>query len=133
MKKKNMLRKFLILAGFLALTISSHAQAPKWLQGNWQGTGDQVDGMKWAVKLDATNLGNIKIEYPDLSCGGNWKTENTKGKTANLVEELTFGQDKCDQGVEMVIKKLSKAKVKVTYFLKTYSPDPIATAILTKV
>lgn len=132
MKKENIIRQFLILAGFLALSISSYAQAPKWLQGKWQGTGDQIDGMRWAVKLDATNLGEIKIEYPDLSCGGNWKTENTKGKTANLVEELTFGLDKCDQGVEMVVKKLSKSKIKVTYFLKSYSPDAIATAILNR-
>ncbi len=132
MKSEKFFQKLILLAGILAIAISCHAQGPKWLKGKWQGIGDQIDGMQWQAKLDATNLEDIKIEYPDLSCGGNWKMENKTGKTARMVENLTFGEDKCDQGVEMVVEKMSKGKIKVTYFLKSYSPDPIASAILTK-
>lgn len=116
----------------ILICLAGCASAPKWMQGTWQGTGDQIDGHQWQVALDATNLSKVKIDYPDLSCGGKWKIVESSEEGANVRERLTYGLDKCDQNVEVVIEKPSDGNMKLTFFLKSYSPDPIATAVLTK-
>ena len=115
-----------------ALGFLGCATAPKWIQGKWQGTGDQVDGQTWEVSLDASKLFNIQIDYPGLDCGGKWKSVNKSENGANLREVLTYGLDKCDQNVEVVLSRVSDEQLKVEYYLKSYSDKAIATAMLTR-
>ena len=56
------------------------------------------------------------------------KTENS----ADLRELLTYGLEKCDQNVEVVVSRVSDQQIKVEYYLKSYSDKAIATAILTR-
>ncbi|MEY3445178.1 MAG: hypothetical protein RLZZ519_3459 [Bacteroidota bacterium] len=116
----------------MLIVFSGCASAPKWMQGTWQGTGNQVDGQQWEVSLDATKLSKVKIEYPDLSCGGEWKLVKKAENGANIREKLTYGLDKCDQNVEVILARVSAEQLKVEYYLKSYSDNAIATAILTR-
>ncbi len=116
----------------LLIGLSGCAAAPKWMKGTWQGTGNQVDGQTWEVSLDATKLSKIQIDYPDLDCGGKWKMVNKTDNGADLRELLTYGLDKCDQNVEVVVSRVSDQQIKVEYFLNSYSDKAIATATLTR-
>lgn len=134
MKHYMVMQKYVLLftLACLALLHTGCASAPKWLKGKWEGVGDQVDGQTWKVALDATKLRNIHIDYPDLDCGGKWKLVETAGKGAKVLEQLTYGLDKCDNNVEVVLERLPEGTVKVMYYLKAYSPEAIATAVLSK-
>ena len=134
MKKQFNFLQLAILASTLTLTLGliGCAAAPKWMKGTWQGTGNQVDGQTWEVSLDATKLSMIQIDYPDLDCGGKWKSVRKTENGANLRELLIYGLDKCDQNVEVVLSRVSDEQLKVEYFLKSYSEKAIATAILTR-
>lgn len=134
MKKQFNFLQLAILASTLILTLGLKgcASAPKWIQGRWQGIGNQVDGQSWEVALDATHLSKIQIDYPDLDCGGKWKMVNKTENGADMRELLTYGLDKCDQNVEVVLSRVSAEQLKVEYYLKSYSDKAIATAMLTR-
>lgn len=122
------LTAFVLLISLLAL--AGCAPAPKWLTGKWQGTGDQIDGQQWQVVLDATDLRNILINYPSLSCGGTWRVESKSSKEVVLRETLKYGIDKCDQNVEVHAYRPEDGKMRIEYFIRSISNDPLAKATL---
>lgn len=131
MKRRNsfFLAPTLLLAIFLS--ISGCSPAPKWLAGKWQGIGDQVDGQTWAIVLDATDLRSILINYPSLTCGGKWKVESKSKDEVVLRETLAYGQDKCDDNVEVHASKPVNGKMKIQYYIREISDDPLAHSELT--
>lgn len=119
-----------IFALLFMLTLTS-CVSTKWLSGKWNGTGVQIDKMSWRVELDAENMKKIKIDYPSLACGGDWKIMTKSENLITFKENISYGVDKCDQGVEAFVKKISENEIEVTYYLRSYDPkNPIATAKL---
>jgi len=102
-----------------------------WFIGKWEGMGDQVDGSKWKVKLNVRSKKKITIEYPDLFCSGKWKVVKNSGDVINLKENIIKGTDKCDQGCEMTVQRISDSEINVSYSLKGYS-GAYAKAVLHK-
>ena len=122
---------------YLALTIISilllACSPTRMLNGTWTGVGDQIDGAKWDVVLTVKNA-DINIDYPSLKCGGEWRLVKKPETTIEFKELILFGADKCDQGVEVHVKKISNDKLEVLYYLREYDPtNPVATAELNKV
>jgi hypothetical protein len=105
----------------------------KWLRGKWEGMGDQIDGQKWKIVLDASDLRNVLINYPDLGCGGTWHLMRKSQDAPRLKEHITFGLDICNQDCEMILERLEDGSIKVTYYLLSYSNDPTATGVIRKV
>lgn len=126
-----MIRKLTyLIAPLLILTSCS---GTKWINGTWAGVGHQIDGKKWKVELEADIDGEVKVNYPTLSCGGHWEVTEKDKKQLKLAEKITTGKDKCDEGVDVEVKKLSKNQIEVLYYLRWYNGDaPIATAQLKK-
>lgn len=101
-----------------------------WLKGNWAGTGVQIDKKQWKVELSVYDVKKPLINYPELGCNGHWELQQPGSKKLAYNEVITEGIFSCDQGVEVFIKKRGKNKIRVTYYLRSYSDKPIAKAIL---
>lgn len=131
---KRSIRKIAItcLVALTTLLFPNLAKPQNWLQGQWQGMGDQVDGQRWFVDLDATDLKSIQIDYPGLNCGGRWELRNASENGTIGMEILEYGLDYCNQNVEIVIEPLPNDRIKVVYYLKSYSQYPTATAVLSR-
>lgn len=116
----------------IVFTFSS-CSSTLWIQGTWNGTGYQDDGQIWEVLLHANNPDTIKIEYPDLACGGNWKITSDSTHQMRFIENIVFGVENCDQGTEITVNKISKTEIEVLYYIRWIEKDkPIANAILKK-
>ena len=129
------LRLFL-LVGLTGALGSNHvllAQEPEsavWLEGYWEGTGLQIDKQQWEVQLTVLDIARPMIAYPSLGCSGYWSMEQPGKSKIHYKETITDGFLKCDNGVDAFIKKLCKNKIRVTYYLYSYSEKAIAKAIL---
>jgi hypothetical protein len=118
----------ILLASFSAY--SQESTETLWLEGNWVGTGLQVDKKQWKVELSVYDVKKPMINYPDLGCSGHWELVQPGSNKLAFKEVITEGIFSCDQGVEVFIKKRGKNKIRVTYYLRSYSDKPIAKAIL---
>ena len=121
--------------GWLFLfTLLATSCAPTWINGSWEGTGTQIDGNTWEVELLAKMSEGYEISYPDLSCGGVWDLTDASMLKIQFRENIEYGQENCDQGVEVRVKRLSRERIQVTYWIRSMYPDqPIAEAVLRKV
>lgn len=120
------------LVALVSLLLPGMAKSQNWLKGQWQGLGDQIDGHRWFVDLDATDLKAIQIDYPGLNCGGRWELRNASESSTIGLEILEYGLSNCNQNVEIVIEPLPNDSIKVVYYLKSYSQYPTATAVLSR-
>jgi len=123
--------KLLITFIFIS-TLFVSCSSTRQLNGQWNGIGYQIDGSQWEVDLTVKNK-EIKIDYPTLNCGGEWRIAKKMDGEVEFKELILYGYNYCDQGVEVHAKKISKGEIEVKYYLREYYPNkPIATAILTK-
>ncbi|QCX39573.1 hypothetical protein FF125_14400 [Aureibaculum algae] len=124
--------KFTVLLLPFILLITS-CSSSKWLEGKWEGTGNQVSGETWEVNLNYTDKEHISIKYPDLSCGGVWTLLKENKKEIVFKENIAYGISNCDQGVEAFVSKINENTIKVEYYLRAYdSINPLAEATLYK-
>jgi len=127
----------IILFFILSVTLSSLSLAQEektnlWFEGYWGGTGLQVDKQQWEVDLVVFDVEKPLINYPGLGCSGHWELQQPGKNKLVYKENITEGILSCDQGVEVYVKKRGKNKIRITYYLKSYSEEPIAKAILTR-
>ena len=102
------------------------------LRGTWTGIGYQINEVQWDVVLHVKGR-QIDINYPSLSCGGEWRFAGQVEDDFEFKELILEGIEYCDQGVEVHVQRLSKHQVAVQYYIRDYDPDdPIAIATLTK-
>lgn len=107
------------------------ADKKNWILGVWEGTGYQVDtDTKWTIKFTAQK-DKYTIEYPSLNCGGEWKAIKIGKKKAIFRETLAFGQDKCADGGQAIIEKISATQISFK-FIDVGSPDVNSTAVLNR-
>lgn len=121
------------LLSFSTSTNKSTNSDENWLVGEWKGIGYQIDDQQWEVQLTVLSAKKLKINYPSLNCHGKWKIVSKTDQVIYLTEILKKGDHHCDKGVEIKLEYKSSNLIMATYYLKTYSQEPIATAQLEKV
>lgn len=104
--------------------------SPEWFQGKWEGIGYQIDNQTWEIILEAEKGQEIIIRYPDLGCSGYWIMEQPGRTKLHFKEQIVSGIGVCDQGGDVFVKKLNRNKLRLTYYLYSYSQDPIAKAVI---
>jgi hypothetical protein len=86
-----------------------------WLEGVWEGTAYQSNTREnWTLRLTATNQ-TYRVDYPTLSCGGEWKLLRMDKRTARFREKLNYGQGKCVDNVTVIIQRLNRRQVAYWY------------------
>ncbi len=124
-----------ILIAFTTQMATAQKSDISWLKGSWEGTGYQPNttgDQNWDIELKYyVESENFVIRYPSLSCGGNWKLVKANRKSAEFIETIVLGTDKCTNQLTVLVEKINKDKVKVTF----YAPNSTvidATGILTR-
>lgn len=102
-----------------------------WLNGTWEGKAYQSNTKtSWTLKLTAQD-NSYSIEYPSLSCGGNWYLVSQDSRTARFKERITYGADKCVDNGNVLIERIDPSQVAFRYTLPD-STDVVASATLRK-
>jgi len=99
-------------------TSFSQIKSPDWLRGNWYGNGFQTDNNAfWPIEVQFDNSDEvIKITYPSLNCGGNWKLISVDGNKADFVEMISEGKTNCIDGSRIVLSRINEENIHVTWF-----------------
>ena len=120
-------RAYLIvfLVGVLALvyacsggTARETAPVPEWIEGVWTGIGYQMDDKTtWSIRLIINGSDNVyRIEYPSLSCGGEWRLVAFNSHSGKFVENILVGRDRCADNGTIVITRVDENHISFTYF-----------------
>ncbi len=133
---KSLFNLFLVL---ICTTMCSNLFAQhcktKWMDGDWAGVGYQEDAMNqnsWSVDLNYNFKGKtISINYPSFPCGGSWKLEKANKNKAIFTEVLSSGKTLCQDGGRVIVTKIDKNFITVTYFNESQSAV-VAFSTLTK-
>jgi hypothetical protein len=72
--------------------------------------------MTWSIKLTAENNA-YAIEYPSLRCGGKWTLVEISEDHAKFKESINRGLDKCSDGGDITLEKISDSQVSYKYTL----------------
>jgi hypothetical protein len=105
-------------------------QSSQWLEGVWKGTGYQkAPEMTWSIKFTAEN-NTYTIEYPSLRCGGKWTLVEMNDAGATFKETITRGLDKCSNGGDITVEKISDHQISYKYTLPIIGE--VASATLSK-
>ena len=130
MTKTNTMKPFITFL-FISVFLTSCIEYRS-LRGEWTGVGYQIDNSQWDVVLTVKGR-QIDINYLSLNCSGEWRFAGRDGDDFEFKELILEGIDRCDQGVEVHVQKISEEEVRVQYFIRSYDPnDPVATATLKK-
>ena len=118
------------MSGLVATTIlrDNSSKVPKWLVGEWEGTGYQPDagaGWKMTIKSDATNNKMLKVNYPTIPCSGNWTVIETQKDRVVIKEKITEGVQNCVQDETMKVIKIDDRQIVIIHSSRA---DKIATA-----
>lgn len=102
--------------------LSAQNNKTSWLEDNWKGFANQplaLTQQDWPIKLEfQKESNNYTISYPSFPCGGSWKLVKGTKKKAEFVETISYGTDKCVNNMYVVIKRVSKNKLKITYLFQ---------------
>jgi hypothetical protein len=102
-----------------------------WLEGTWEGTAYQSNTKEnWTLRLTAKN-NQYRIEYPSLSCGGEWKPISHTRKIATFREKLTHGQGDCLDNVTVTIRRLSDTQI-IYWYVEPNQTRVMGIAVLDK-
>lgn len=108
-----MRRVVAIVCLFFSLTVAVCPQGKSrtWLNGNWEGTGYQMDtDTTWTMSFRARGK-RYRIEYPSLKCSGTWRLVSVNSRRAIFRERITVGRESCvDRGV-VTIEKLNGSQI----------------------
>ncbi len=97
------------------LVVRKPTTSKGWLEGVWAGTAYQNNTKEnWTLKLTVKNH-TYRIDYPSLSCGGEWKLIRRGKRTAKFREKLTYGQSDCVDNVIITIQRLNQTQVAYWY------------------
>lgn len=106
------------------------SQSSEWLEGVWEGKGYQnAPEMTWSIKFTAADNTYV-IEYPSLRCGGKWSLVEASDGRATFKETITRGLDRCSNGGDITIEKISDQQISYKYTLPIIGE--VATATLSK-
>jgi hypothetical protein len=87
----------------------------QWLNGVWEGKGYQINPKStWTIRLTVQNDKYV-IEYPSLSCQGNWSLTGKESGKARFKESITQGLDRCENNGTVLIEKINDTQVSFKY------------------
>ena len=87
----------------------------RWLDGVWEGAAYQINAKTtWTIKLTVQN-NTYFIEYPSLSCGGEWVLVDKGFSRTKFKEKITYGADRCVNDGEVTIERISDTQVAFRY------------------
>ena len=125
------LKRVLIFISILSLSNNISAQKGKdiWFSGEWRGTGFQLNNSStWSIHFIAdTNKKVYEIKYGTLGCSGTWNLLSTNKHLAQFQEIITDGISKCITGNVIIITKIDKKHITVTYFSQSGKLDAFST------
>ena len=135
-KNKSMRMVFFILL-LSTIAYANHGfgqESLNWLNGHWEGVGYQPPtNTSWDVVLDFDPTANsIKIQYPTLSCSGEWQLKKSSKGRAEFIEKIQLGTEKCDQDVKVIVQQIDDCYISVTYFLPGRYDGVVANAVLNR-
>lgn len=98
--------------------LSAAPHPASWLNGTWSGTGFQLsNGSTWTIRFTARYAANsFIIEYPSLSCGGNWILLSSDAHIAKFTETITRGLESCLNGGLIIITRIDNDHISYSYF-----------------
>lgn len=103
---------------------------PTWLDGMWEGAVNQINPkMTYSIKLTARN-NRYLVDYPSLSCGGEWALVDKTSGRAKFKEKLSYGLGHCVDDGDIVIERVSDTQIGYKWIER--STVVVANAILTK-
>ena len=129
------MKLLIICIAFITSLSFSYGQTAKisWLEGNWKGEGYQPlsTGQKnWTIDLKYSTAENTYIiSYPTFPCGGYWEMVKSDDQSAEFIERITNGTDKCANNLKVVVERKGKKKIKVS-FIQPESGFVDATGVL---
>jgi hypothetical protein len=110
--------KIAALVCLLSLTPSvaySQRKGHSWMNGEWVGTGFQIDtDSTWTMRLKVVGR-RFRIEYPSLRCGGKWTLLTASGSSARLREKITSNPQECADNGRVVIQRLNRSQMAFRY------------------
>jgi hypothetical protein len=86
-----------------------------WLEGNWEGTGYQIDKHTWTVSFSHTDK-KFAVSYPSLGCSGWWKLEKAEKTRLVFTENITINNG-CDQGGKVIVSRIDEKNISVSWFI----------------
>ena len=93
--------------------VSAHNQTESWLNGTWEGAAYQRDiKSSWTMRLVAEG-DKYSIEYPSLSCGGEWILVSKDSNRARFRERITYGKKQCVNNGNVFIERLNDSQIKL--------------------
>lgn len=99
-----------------------------WLEGEWEGTGDNPDGSTWSVVL-IRDVDGTAISYPKLKCTGVWEENSLGAETATFTERIRSGT--CDDGTSIKVTRLTENQISVSWIVEN-SDIPVTSATLNR-
>lgn len=107
-------------------------EVPQWLFGSWEGVGYQSPtNSTWRIELNYDILNkSFSINYPSLECSGNWQLLEAKDNRLVFVEQITDGQDKCDNNVKVIVNYVDEDYISVAYFLPKQIDNVVAFSVM---
>jgi hypothetical protein len=101
------------------------------MNGEWVGTGFQIDtDSTWTMRLKVEGR-RFRIEYPSLRCGGKWTLLTASGSSARLREKITSNPQECADNGSVVIQRLNRSQMAFRY-QNAGSKEFTASAILNR-
>ncbi|MEM7101895.1 MAG: hypothetical protein AAF502_02115 [Bacteroidota bacterium] len=120
----NQIKAVMLLSVFCLVATSfsildSTEKHPKWLEGEWEGVGLQLNfPSTWSIDF-LVKENQYMIMYPSLECGGEWELISANQYKAVFRENILEGVNKCVQGGTVVVTKVDEYHISYSYF----SPD----------
>ena len=124
-----MIKKSILIITILSLFIScsalkSTSSKSSWLNGNWKGTGFQVDrdiDNTWDIVLNINSKNkSYDISYPSIPCSGKWKLIEISAERAVFTESI-IQDNGCVNGGKVLLSKLDNNRIIFSY----YYPDGV--------
>lgn len=100
--------------------VTSLEKQLKWLEGEWLGTGYQLDAYgqsTWPIELDINlDKKTCQANYPSLSCSGKWQLIKGNHHSATFKEIITEGKTKCYNGGRLVLTLVDEHHLSYSFF-----------------
>jgi hypothetical protein len=119
---------------FVPISMEVKAQSKGFISsyvGVWSGNGNQKNGTEWSILLSIVP-GSVDsvvgtIAYPSLGCGGELTLQQSKNGSIALLENLTYGMDRCINRGTAILKITSSRKLGFTWFNPKGEQEAIGT------
>ncbi len=120
--KRWRMRFNLIALMFVVFLFTGCDYSIKWLNGEWEGVGcqlDMEDNDTWFINLEIDiDKQLFDIEYPSLGCAGNWELIDYSSDRA-IFNELITENDKndCIEKGTVILTKVDEKHISFSYYI----------------